>query len=454
MTSIFNYKKSSSTTGSSPENNADVLGYKNPRNIDQYSTQEQEEEKKGFTQRVYEQMQESEGLEKDIERNTTRSLSRMGERIVGMPGDLQSFVTSLFSSGGGGIPLPTSQDLKQFSQKSTLGYTKAQNKPEEISDELVGDVASMYTSGAGKTLFGNLGRAIGIPLVGTSVKEGLKEGGVSENASTWAKSGLMLALDLLSKRAGGSKKYIGDLFAESEAAIPNGLRVPVSQLQQDLSASKTVLQRGGSSSRTTKALQKIDEIEQRIQNGTMDPKEFPAFRKTINSAIDDLGGWDMATSPANRRQAIKHLNEVKDAIIKEAERYGQTNPQFLKAWKKANEAASVSGKSNKISNFIEKVVGKKAGTTIKTLFGFGGVTSLLSPGTALVAGAGTVAYQGFKLLYRVVNSPTLRDYYKKVISSALKENASQVSANAKALEQKTKEEDEEERKKIKKIVNK
>jgi hypothetical protein len=97
-------------------------------------------------------------------------------------------------------------------------------------------------------------------------------------------------------------------------------------------------------------------------------------------------------------------------------------------------------------------VGKKAGSIIKALFGVGGVSTLLSPGAALVAGAGTVGYQSFKLLYRVINSPTLRKYYEKIVKGAVKENSSQVIGNAKALEQKIKEEDAEEKKKIKRLV--
>jgi hypothetical protein len=348
MTFIFDYKKSPSIPESSSEANPDFLSYQNPKNVNQNLSYKDENEGKGLTQRMYEQMNESEDLERDIERHSARGLSRMGERIVGLPGDIDNFVSSLFGMEDNST-FPTSSKLKELSEKSTLGYTKPQNKSEEVSDEIMGDIASMYTSGSAKTLYGNLGRTIGIPLAGAATKEGLKEGGASEDTATVTKLGTMLTLDLLSKRAGGSKKYIGDLFEQSKAAIPNGTRVPVPQLQLELASLKIDLQRGGSSSRTTKAIQKIEEAEQRIVNGEIDPKEFPAFRSTINSAIDDLGGWDMATSPANRRQAIKHLNQVKDTIIREAENYGQTNPAFLEPWKKANEAASVAGKSNKLA---------------------------------------------------------------------------------------------------------
>jgi hypothetical protein len=452
MTSIFGYKKSTANPLPDIEENSDLLGYKNPMKVNPYQQPElQEEEPGSFTEKSYKQIRESEELEKEIERNAARGVSRMGERLAGLPGDLVGFAMGLFGAEELN-PIYGSQDLKKFSEKSTLGYTKPRNKLEEVSDELLGDVASMYVGKASKTFLGALGKVIGTPLAGSAVKEGLKAEGVDEKSSSWAKAGTMLFLDLLSKGKGGSKKYIGDLFSKGESAIPNGTVFAVPVLEQEVKALKTVLNRGGSSSRTTKALQKIDEIEGKIVNGHIDPKELPAFRKTINAAIDDLGGWDMATSPANRKEAIRHLNEVKDAIIKEAERYGQTNPQFLEAWRMANEAASVAGKSNKISNFIEKVVGKKAGSVVKSLFGIGGASTLLSPSTALLAGTLTGAYQAFKLGYRVVNSPTLRKYYKNIVTGALRDNAAQVSANAKALEQKIKEEDEEEKKKIKSLL--
>src|SRR5947208_10514680 len=70
-----------------------------------------------------------EQLQKDIDRNTARSTSRIGEAVLGAPGDLYSFVRGLF--GLEQNILPTSSQLKRLSESATQAYTKPQNEFEE-----------------------------------------------------------------------------------------------------------------------------------------------------------------------------------------------------------------------------------------------------------------------------------------------------------------------------------
>ncbi|RPH73890.1 hypothetical protein EHM76_04705, partial [bacterium] len=107
--------------------------------------------------------------EKEYERSIALLTSRGLEAAAGAPGDIASFVTGLF--GGEQKILPTSQDLRKFSEEKSLGYTKPKTEFEEQTGQLVSDAVSMAMPGAKNYSFA---RNIGIPAIGSLVKEGIK----------------------------------------------------------------------------------------------------------------------------------------------------------------------------------------------------------------------------------------------------------------------------------------
>jgi len=175
-----------------------------------------------------------------------------------MPGDLYSFGKFLFGADPE-TNLPTSKSLKEFSEKASQGYTKAQSEGEEKSDEVLQDIASFMIPGAGKY---NMVRNIGIPVVANLAKEGVKYVGGEKSADA-AKIGTMIALDLMNLKDGGAKKYAGSLFQESEKLIPEGATLSSPKFQKSLSGLEKSLESGGSRPSTEKALTKVGELKRK-----------------------------------------------------------------------------------------------------------------------------------------------------------------------------------------------
>lgn len=383
-------------------------------------------------------------LEREIERNIARGTSRIGETILGMPGDLYSFGKYLF----GYEPetyLPTSKSLQELSEKATLGYTSPQSEAEEKSDEVLQDIASFMVPGTGKY---NFVRNIGIPVMANLVKEGVKVTG-DEKLGDAAKIGTMITLDIMNlKGPGGAKKFASNLFNESEKLVPEGAVLNSPRLEKSLKSLEKVLESGGSRPSTEKALKKINEIQSKMKFGDIEVQELIDFRKSINEIKTELGGFEVQLPKALKKKAIANLDKVKNEVIEGLNEYGsKSNPEFLKLNKAANEAYAAYEQSDKIGNFIRKTMkGTVKNPAVKTVLGLGGAAggfkypALATKGAAVGVPA-IAAYQGYKVLYQVMKSPTLRKFYGNILKGAAAGNSSQVSRNVKALEKNLKEED-------------
>lgn len=385
-------------------------------------------------QKIEEKFVSEEQVQKDIERNIARGTSRIGETLIGLPGDIYSFGKSLLDFDAETY-LPTQKSLQELSEKTTHGYTKPKNEFEEKTDEYLKDVASMALPGAKN--YGIL-RNFGIPLAGSLAKEGLKDMDLGDPA----KAVVMIGLDLVSQRrgmGGGAKKYAGSLFEKQKQMIPEGKKFDTKNMQQSLNKVEEILKEGGERGSTAESLKKIGEIKNEISTGEADLKKIMAYRPSINELIDDLGGFDFKTSPKTRKAAIRNLQQVKNEVINAVNEGGKDIPGFTKLGQQANEAYSVYEKSNKISNFLQKHLGNIVKhSAAKSILGLGTAGgALLSP--AVLTGtkaAVTLAapYYGFKILYRVLNSPTLAQYYGNILKGAASGNVGQVTRNAKSLD--------------------
>jgi hypothetical protein len=376
-------------------------------------------------------------LEREIERNQAQLTSRIGETVLGLPGDLYSFAKGIFGFDSE-TNLPTSKSLREGSEKASLGYTKPKNEFEEKSGEVMQDIASFMIPGSRQY---SMLRNIGIPLAANAAKEGLKLSGNEKN-SDMAKLGLMVGLDLISQRKGGAKKYAGELFNQSEKIVPKGAMLKSTAFEKSLDKLDKTLSSGGSAPSTEKALRKVNEIQSKIKNGEIEIKELIDFRKNINEIISETGGFEVQLPKAIKRKAIANLGDVKKEVINGLNEYGQKhNPEFLKLNKSANEAYAAYESSNKIANFIGKSIkGTLKTPAIKALFGIGTGMGAYTYPTILaktaVAGVPALAgYEAYKILHQVYQSPTLRKYYGEVLKGAIIGNTSQVSRNLKALDQ-------------------
>lgn len=373
--------------------------------------------------------------EREYERASAQLTSRGLESVLGAPGDIGNFIGSLF---GAEFNLPGSQKLREFSEKSTGGYTTPKTEFEEKTGEVISDIASMALPGTNKY---SLVRNIGIPIVGNLVKEGLKYTNSSDKAQGYGKVGTMVVLDLLNRRAGGSKKYVSDLYQKAEAAIPEGSIVEAKGLENALAKVEKELSKGGTRATTKKALEKVAEIKNEIQNGQIDAKNLAAYRPSINEAIDELGGFQLEVPKKLTKKAVHNLNLVKKEVINTLSEYGEkANPEFLKYHQASNEAYAAMQKSNVIANFLkDKVPFSPKSKAVQALFSYApGAAALslakLSPLGAAGALGAVGGYQGFKVLHQVVNSPTLRKYYGNVLKEAAAGNSAATTRNLKALD--------------------
>ncbi len=289
-----------------------------------------------------------------------------------------------------------------------MGYNKPQSEFEEKTGDVLQDIASFMVPGSNQY---SLMRNIGIPIVGNLVQEGIKYSG-NEKLGQAVKSGIMVALDLISQRKGGAKKYASNLFNQMHESIPKGISINASNLTDRLNTLQKYLSLGGSKPSTVKALDKIKEIKSNInkkgsKKGKIDLDNLLAYRPSINEMIEDLGGFEYMFKPKLKEKIIKNLQGVKDVIIKSSEEYGQKfNPEFLKLSRSANEAWSAYENSNKIAQFLNKHFGQKAlGTAVKTVLGISApVASALTTGVASTAAIGLPlagAYHGIKILNRI-----------------------------------------------------
>lgn len=378
-----------------------------------------------------------EEIQRNIERNQAQFFSRMGETVLGLPGDLANFVGGMF---GYDFNLPGSKKLRELSEKVTGGYTAPQSEGEERMGEFMQDIASFAIPGAKHY---GLARNLGIPAVANLVKEGIK---LTEPESKYAdasKIGTMVLLDLLGHRKalGSAKDYSSSLFQKADQAIPNGISYEAGNLENSLNSLEKTFKMGGKRPSTGDALEKISEIKDEIKDGRIDLKGLLAYRQSINELIDKYKGFDITVSnPAIRSKIINNLQKVKGEVINAGEEYGKKyNPEYLKLSQAANESYAAVQQSNKIANAIEKYAPKLKSTAAKILLGAGGLgafgTGVKIGGAQLAAPLilGTPAYKLFKTILRA-KSPTLRNHYFKILEGAAKGNSAQIIKNAKSLD--------------------
>lgn len=389
---------------------------------------------------------EDEGnIDREIERSQAQITSRMLETVGGLPGDLISFISNI-TGAEPTTKLPTSKDLRTFSEKASLGYTKPKNEFEERGGELAQDIASLAIPGSQS--YGLL-RNIGIPLVANLAKEGVKLTGSGEQGQDATKAALMIGLDLISQRKALSGKVLGDsgkayagkLFNEAREAIPENAMVKVGDLPNKIEELEKIMKRGGSRPSTRAALDKMKELKSDIKNGEIEAINLYEYRPAINELVDELGGFGFSSTPAIKEKAIHNLNQVKSNVIDSLETYGKTeNPNFLRPYQAANEAYSTASKSNVISSFLQKRFGSVMKSPLtKALFGISVPATqigigIASPASGVAAIGAKGIYDGGKVLYRVAKSPTLAKYYGKVLAGALSGNTAEVLTNLQLLD--------------------
>lgn len=410
----------------------------NPNDLAQYEVKVPEESALGY-----------------ITRGAARTGSRLGEAILGLPGDIREGLKGLAISGVNLVSpesaqffkekeqqpkpfsLPTSSDIREKTAELTGGFTEPKTSGEAKADEFLTDFAMLALPVKRKIPFA---RAIGTDIAGHLAKEGIEKFGAGTTTQDITKLGTFFLAGLITPGK-SARKLANDLYKQRDALIPAGADVAATNFVQDLKGLKAKLLKGVPGTKENAVLKYIDELLTKSAGGRIEIEELTNVKRQINERITELV-QEGTFKRKDARQLFKPLGRyVEDAI----ELYGtQSNAPFLKAHKQANEVWGAIEESGKVSSMVSNLLkGHHLKTPIGTLFTGGGAAALggaiyahpaLAGPIIGTAGAAYGVNKAVELMNRVRKSPTLRKYYQGVVAESLKGNSAAALKNLQNLD--------------------
>lgn len=379
----------------------------------------------------------------------TSNLARGTEAYLGRYGDVEKGVKTLLSKAPASMGLmgkaiqsmmgqegwdrfigtqnqilPTSEDVKKMTMAITGDYTKPKTKGERIGQEFSADVGSMggaRGANAARTMILNLG----IPAAGQAAKETVKELGFGEDAGTWSKLAAQTGLALL--EGVNAPAYAARLMNEGRNGFGPNVVANVPRYEHEVNAVSRHMYQGDP--RSALAQQQIAGIRNDIQNGQTSMRDLMNRYDALNAAKRDRGLFELGR--ADRRAAIRNINEVRDTVRREIEHLGNVNPQALQSWQNGVQAFSVIHGSNGITNLANRwLTGSIGKGAVSALFGAGAYGALKAPAIAGVAGAALpLGYKAAQVGMRVWRDPNLANYYWQAMQAAAMNNGPMFLAN-------------------------
>lgn len=362
-------------------------------------------------------------------RHAARIGSRIAETIGGIPGDISSLIQSGVFAGLEklGMPvseetqkkirkgnLPTREELKEFSEETTGGFTAAKNPTEKSIDEFVEMAASLL----GPMKFR---KSLGVALGSQAAKEGLKILGVGEGSQEAAKLGTMFALSVLNP--GGALKYASSQFDKANS-LAKGASVTATTLENGLNSLMGDLQKGITTPAKEAVIKPIKDILNKVSGGQILVEDLTATKRDLSTLMKD---------PALLQREKKLLKGVARQVDNAIKPYESINPAFSKSYRPANEIYGAVMEARKASNFISKILGSKSilGAVVgETILGHPEYI-LPTVGTAAAA-IGTA--KGVDFFVRLAKSPELMKFYTKAMTAAIKEDAGALRFYANKIE--------------------
>lgn len=351
----------------------------------------------------------------EVGRHAARIGSRIAETIGGIPGDVSSLIQSGVLSGleklsGHEVSqeskqelkkqrLPTSGELKKFSQEKTKGYTKPQNEAERFGDELAETVASLL----GPMKFR---KVLGVALGASAAKEGVKLLGLGDTSQEAAKLGTMVMLTAMNPK--GAMKYASNQY-EKANALSKGASIPVTNFRGHLENLRKDLEKGVTTSSKNAVIKPIDDLLGKVKNNNMLIEDLTAAKRDLNSIMKD---------PELLQREKKLLKVVGKEIDNAIKPYEQINPAFKKAYRPANEIYGAVMQGTKAFDFIKKGLGTKSvlGAALAEI-------ALGHPEYAIPTIAGSIgalgAAKATDFFVRLSKSKELQNFYSKAMAAAV-----------------------------------
>lgn len=397
---------------------------------------------------VFDEIQISESAlpVQEITRHLGRTASRIGESVLGLPGDVLrtgQLAARGLEKGAGRIRrtlgmaeretglrqpgIPGSEELKNLSQKIFGEAVTPQTAGESFVDDIVSDASVLALPIKGKIPFI---RAIGTAVAGNVGEEAAKRLGAGQKGQAAAKLGSFFLAGLMGR--GNVKKYWNQQYRLAEEALPADAKIDSFLLDSRLRKIERELERGISTPSKNFVKRPLEQIRKKAIRGEVGIDELIEMKKDINELRGSL--YKDLTGKQSIRYAQGKINEVANLLDSEIQRYGKGNPKFLSHYKNANDAYAGFNQSRRVGNWI--------GKQIKTI-GKGPILILEGLFRKLIpaSGVGFVGLKAGELMTRITRNPTLRRFYSNMMKDALKENSAGFLRNLKSLEKKLKEEE-------------
>lgn len=316
---------------------------------------------------------------------------------------------------------PTSEDIKENITKPASEFftgeenaLEPKNESERAGQEFTQTVTQLALPGSGVQSW--MAR-IGLAGLGQTGKETAKVLGFDPSTQELAKLGVIGIASLA--QIGNAPQFARQYFQQTKSAMPRGVRMNTSPLQQNLDRiRRTDWYRGHNIPETRAAREMIDAIQQRIQNGSMGIHDAMTLRENINRMAESLGAFSV--EGGHRGAHVARLNEVRDALINGMEQtIGRQYPNWWNTYQDSNAVFGITQRSTALGNFIAnnyaKPVFSEAGKIL-----FGNALAKGSAGIAKlgIAGAGIASGAKAIQLTNRMRSPTLRRYYENVLAAA------------------------------------
>jgi hypothetical protein len=314
-----------------------------------------------------------------------------------------------------GATFPTSENLRGITKELTGEQLEPQSEDEKTLHELFGDIGSLFDPKrqANKWLV-----PIGQAIAGQGTKKAVEALEGSEGEQGIAKIGATLLIDLATR--GNAAKHTGQLYKNAQAVQPKNAIVDFSKGLNRFDDQLSRLEKGFNTPNKAQILSPLRQIYDKAASGGIALDDLIEARRNINELRRQPALRELAKS--DKKLVRAGLNEIDHSLNEAINDYGKQHaPEWLKAYRTANESARGLAASEEIKDFVKNNVKNPllAGPA-GILFGIG---SAFPFGTASAIGATLATAQTAMLTQRVMQNPTLRKYYLEVVSESLAGNA-------------------------------
>lgn len=400
-----------------------------------------------------------------------QTLSSVGERVAGLPGDIREGIggaaLKTYENFGWGLPSqkemesmiknwelepekqrdapqwlkeaimgpqafqdqksPTSGQIRQGLKTATKGYTEPQNWYEEKLRNFVGDLTDLSIPFPGATQM-SLGRKATIAAGSEFVGDLAHAVSGEEKDRNKAKAGSALVLSFLNP--GGARRHVEGMYNEVRDIVPPNAMANVSQFEPRLQNYINRVNRSGVATESTRAVVRDAEgILDRIRDGNGNINLHAAL--DMKQRLNENRGRFYATSQTGMerrtgrelyRQLMGEVDDLIETGLNQLPNVQQRHP--LDTFREANQAWSTLHDVEASTSFMKRHMPKNMkGTALGALIeaGFQHPSLAAKVGGATIAGLGILS--GARTLLQISQSPTLRRYYTDALRAAAQGNA-------------------------------